>query len=58
MIVGRVGEPFDCAGCGKPCKPGENVAPHATRFCSKRYKRSWHRERERERIERLTGARA
>jgi hypothetical protein len=25
--------PFDCENCGTRCIPGENVAPHATKFC-------------------------
>lgn len=35
-------EPFDCEQCGERCIPGDNVAPHATRFCSTRCKRLWH----------------
>jgi hypothetical protein len=35
-------EPFDCAWCGKRCVPGQNVAAHATRFCSKAHKRAFH----------------
>jgi hypothetical protein len=57
LVVAKVGQPFDCAGCGKSCVPGENVAPHATKFCGRRCKAAWHKERERDRLEALTGAR-
>lgn len=35
--------PFDCAQCGTHCIPGDNVAPHATRFCGQTCKAAWHR---------------
>lgn len=35
--------PFDCATCGKRCVPGQNVAPHAAKFCGDPHcKRAWH----------------
>lgn len=37
---------FDCAWCGQTCSPGENVAPHASRFCCRECKARWHDERE------------
>ncbi len=37
-------QPFDCAQCGTRCTPGENVAPHATKFCGRGCKVEWHRE--------------
>jgi hypothetical protein len=46
-LTARLLEPFDCAHCGKRCVPGENVAPHATRFCSKAHKRAFHHALER-----------
>jgi endogenous inhibitor of DNA gyrase (YacG/DUF329 family) len=37
---------FDCAHCGKLCIPGDNVPPHASRFCSNsgsgNCKTAWH----------------
>lgn len=33
---------FDCAQCDKHCVPGENVAPHASRFCGSGCKGKWH----------------
>lgn len=43
LARGRVGAaPFDCAQCGQPCTPGENVAPHATRFCGRQCTKAWH----------------
>lgn len=42
IVVGRVGEPYDCVQCGKHCFPGENVAPQAERFCGQQHKRDWH----------------
>jgi hypothetical protein len=47
LIEGKVGEPFDCAQCGERCVPGENVAPHASKFCGRHCKRAWLAERER-----------
>jgi hypothetical protein len=35
--------PFECEHCGDRCIPGENVAPHASRFCGKDCKVAWHR---------------
>ena len=35
--------PFDCATCSKRCVPGENVAAKASKFCSRRCKRQWHK---------------
>lgn len=35
--------PFDCAQCGVRCVQGENVAPHATKFCGQKCKAAWHR---------------
>lgn len=35
-------EQFDCASCGKSCVPGDDVAPHARKFCSVLCKRRWH----------------
>lgn len=40
--------PFNCGHCGKRCVPGENVARHATMFCSSRCKKREHRDRNRE----------
>jgi hypothetical protein len=37
-------EEFECAECGKRCVPGENVSPHASRFCCAAHKKRWHRE--------------
>lgn len=37
-----VGAEFDCAWCEKHCVPGENVAPHATKFCGYDCKAEWH----------------
>lgn len=37
---------FDCAWCGQTCTPGENVAPHASRFCCRECKARWHGEHE------------
>jgi 5-methylcytosine-specific restriction endonuclease McrA len=33
---------FDCEQCGRRCVPGEDVAPHASRFCGQRCKAQWH----------------
>jgi hypothetical protein len=41
--------PFRCAECDKPCAPGEDVPPNATRFCTQRCKKAWHRARDEER---------
>lgn len=41
--------PFNCAQCGKRCVPGENVPPHASRFCSNgpgECKAQWHKTQE------------
>lgn len=38
--------PFDCEQCGMRCTPGEDVAPHASRFCGKPCKALWHKRRE------------
>ena len=46
VVIGKVGQPFDCEQCGKPCMPGSNVSPHATRFCRQLCKRAWHAEHE------------
>lgn len=35
-------EPFACEQCGVRCVQGENVAPHATRFCGYDCKATWH----------------
>lgn len=35
--------PFDCAQCGARCVPGENVAAHASKFCSLACKSRWHK---------------
>lgn len=35
---------FDCEQCGTRCVTGENVAPHASRFCGVRCKKCWHEE--------------
>lgn len=35
--------PFNCAQCGAHCIPGENVAPHGSRFCGVKCKKLWHR---------------
>lgn len=41
-----VPDQFDCAYCGKHCKPGHNGLPaHASRFCTKRCKQDYHRGR-------------
>lgn len=35
-------DPYDCGHCGKRCVPGENVVPHASKFCSADCKkRAW-----------------
>lgn len=44
LVVGDVGQTFDCAQCGTRCTPGENVAPHATRFCGQDCKYAWHHQ--------------
>ena len=44
---GGVGLGFDCAECGKPCKPGQDgVAAHASRFCGHDCKYLWHKTSE------------
>ena len=35
--------PYDCEECGRSCVPGENVAPHGTKFCGSKCKAKWHR---------------
>jgi hypothetical protein len=44
VIVGKPGQPFDCALCGKRCVPGVNVPPHASRFCCRAHKAAFHRQ--------------
>lgn len=40
---------FDCAQCRTRCVPGENVAPHASKFCGAECKIAWHRGLSRDR---------
>lgn len=41
---GSVGQPFDCARCGRACVPGEDgIAPHARKFCGYDCKHAWHK---------------
>lgn len=33
IVVGKVGESFDCTHCGRRCHPGQNTAPNAQLYC-------------------------
>jgi len=44
-------EPFKCAECAKACVPGQNVAPHATKFCCPSHKAAWHKRQEKEKTD-------
>ena len=44
VVIGKVGQPFNCEQCDKPCMPGSNVAPHASKFCGYDCKAAWHYE--------------
>ena len=50
--------PFYCVQCGKPCVPGVDRPAHASKFCGKACKDTWHRARTAEHREATRSGRA